>query len=165
MRRFRLAPWLRRGLEAAVVAAIVAVASLAGNRLAAGAGPYPLPAGPAGGLVLAPEVLALGVLTCAYPLAMAATRSDAVFGAAVAFLVAADLTIVFGAGPLLLPDGESQVSGGAFVALLGAGPALVGLVAGQVLTPLGFGRRAGAVAAILAAVAATGILVVLGMAR
>lgn len=165
MPRLRVAPWLRRGLEAAVVAAIVAVALLAGNRLSAGAGPYQLPAGPAGGLALAPAVLALGVLSCAYPLAMAATRSDAVFGAAVAFLVAADLTIVFAAGPLLLPDGESQVSGGAFVALLSAGPAIVGTIAGQVLTPLGFGRRAGALAAILAAVVAIGILAIVGMAR
>lgn len=164
MPRLRVAPWLRRGLEAAVVAAIVAVAVLAGNRLSAGAGPYQLPAGPAGGLALAPAVLALGVLTCAYPLAMAATRSDAVFGAAVAFLVAADLTIVFGAGPLLLPDGESQVSGGAFVALLSAGPAIVGVLAGQVLTPLGFGRRAGALAATLAAVVAIGVLATVGMA-
>ncbi|HEY0444588.1 MAG TPA: hypothetical protein VGC90_10220 [Candidatus Limnocylindrales bacterium] len=164
MPRLRLAPWLRRGLEAAVVAALVAIASLAGNRLAAGGTAYPVPSGAVGALVLAPAVLALGVLTCAYPMAMAPTRADAVFGALVAFLVAADLTIVFGAGPMLLPNG-AQLSGGAVVALLGAAPAIVGLAAGQVLTPLGFGRRAGAVGAVLAATVAVGVLAVAAMPR
>jgi len=72
-------PWLRRGLEAALVAAVVAIASLWGDRLSAGA-PYPFPGGPAGALQVAPAVLAIGVLTTAYPVAMAATRGDAVMG-------------------------------------------------------------------------------------
>ena len=49
-------------LLAAIVAAIVAIASLAGDRLSAGGASYALPDGPVGGLVLAPAVLALGVL-------------------------------------------------------------------------------------------------------
>ena len=158
MPRFRLEPWLRRGLEAAVVAAIVAIASLAGNRLSAGGGPYPLPAGLPGALVLAPAVLGLGVLTCAYPLAMAATRSDATFGAIAAFLIAADLTVIFAPDRIILARTDVQVPGGLFVALLAIGPAAVGLVGGQVVTPLGIGRRAGAVAAILAAVVAAVVL-------
>jgi hypothetical protein len=164
MPRLRLAPWLRRGLEAAVVAALVAIASLAGNRIAAGAAAYPVPSGAIGALVLAPAVLALGVLTCAYPVAMAPTRSDAVLGAGVGFLIAADLTIVFGAGPMLLPNG-AELSGGAFVALLGAAPAVIGLAAAQVLTPLGFGKRAGALGAILAAVVAVAVLAVAAIPR
>ena len=157
MPRFALAPWLRRGLEAAVVAAIVAIASLAGNRLSAGGGAYPLPAGPTGALVLAPAVLALGVLTCAYPLAMAATRSDASFGALAAFLIAADLTVIFSPDRIVIGPTDVQVPGGLFVALLALGPALVGLAGGQIAT-LGFGRRAGAVAAILAALVAVVVL-------
>ena len=157
MPRLALAPWLRRGLEAAVVAAIVAIASLAGNRLSAGGGAYPLPAGPTGALVLAPAVLALGVLTCAYPLAMAATRSDAIFGALAAFLIAADLTVIFAPDRIIIWPTDVQVPGGLFVALLALGPAFVGLAGGQIAT-LGFGRRAGAVAAILAAVMAAVVL-------
>ena len=161
----RLSPWLRRGLEAAIVAAIVAIASLAGDRLSAGGGSYALPDGPVGGLVLAPAVLALGVLTCAYPLAMAATRSDAILGAIAAFLVAADLTIVLASDPILLGAGDRQIAGGLFVALLALGPALMGLLGGQVLTPLGFGRRAGASAAILAAIVAAGVLEIVAIAH
>ncbi|MFL5678982.1 MAG: hypothetical protein ACJ77B_00105 [Chloroflexota bacterium] len=157
MRRYRLATWLRRGLEAAIVAAIVAIASLAGNRLAAGGGTYALPLGVAGALTLAPAVLALGALATAYPIAMSPTRSDAVFGAVVGFLVAADLTIILSPAAIILPD-ESQLPGGALVGLLAAAPAIVGIAASQVVTPLGFGRRAGAGAAILSAIVAGGIL-------
>ncbi len=165
MPRLRFTPWLRRGLEAAVVAAIVAIGSLAGDRLSAGGGPYVLPDGPISGLVLAPAVLALGVLTCAYPIAMAATRTDAVLGAAAAFLVAADLTIVFAADRILLGPANDQMAGGLLVALLALGPAVMGLLGGQILTSLGFGRRAGAVAAILAAIVAAGVLEIIAVAR
>src|SRR5829696_1968105 len=56
-------PWLRRGFEAAVAAAIVAVASLAGDRLGPAGVAFPFPPGPTGALLLAPAVLGLGVLT------------------------------------------------------------------------------------------------------
>lgn len=165
MPRLRLTPWLRRGIEAAVVAAIVAIASLAGDRLSAGGGPYVLPDGPIAGLVLAPAVLALGVLTCAYPIAMSATRMDAVLGAAAAFLVAADLTIVLSSDPVILGAADQQIGGGLLVSLLAIGPAAMGLLGGQILTPLGFGRRAGAAAATLAAFVAAGVLAIVGVAR
>jgi hypothetical protein len=157
MRRYRLATWLRRGLEAAIVAAIVAIASLAGNRLSAGGGTYALPIGLAGGLTLAPAVLALGALATAYPIAMSPTRSDAVFGAVVGFLVAADLTIILSPTPIILPD-DSQLPSGALVGLLAIAPAIVGIIASQVVTPLGFGRRAGAGAAIASAIVAAAVL-------
>jgi hypothetical protein len=165
MARVRLTPWLRRAVEAAVVAGLVAIATLTGNRLSAGGAEYALPDGPLGGLVLAPAVLALGVLTCAYPTAMAATRADGILGAAAAFLIAADLTIVFAGNRIILGAAEQQLSGGLLVALLALGPAIMGLLGGQLLTPLGFGRRAGAVAAILAAIVAIGVLGIVAVAR
>ena len=165
MARVRLTPWLRRGLEAAVVAGLVAIATLTGNRLSAGAGPYELPNGLMGGLVLGPAVLALGVLTCAYPIAMAATRADAILGSIAAFLIAADLTIVFAGDRVILGTAEEQLAGGLLVALLALGPAVMGLLGGQLLTPLGFGRRAGAVAAILSAGVAVGVLGIVAVAR
>ncbi|HKG56415.1 MAG TPA: hypothetical protein VKA85_04145 [Candidatus Limnocylindrales bacterium] len=157
MPRYRLATWLRRGLEAAVVAAVVAIASLAGNRLSAGGSDYAIPTGLAGAVVLAPAVVALGALATAYPIAMSPTRSDAVFGAVVGFLVGADLTIILSPAAIILPGG-SQLPGGALVGLLATAPAIVGIIASQVVTPLGFGRRAGAGAAILASVVAALVL-------
>ena len=47
MPRLALPTWLRRSVEAAVVAALVAIASLLGAELSTAAGPYPLPTGPA----------------------------------------------------------------------------------------------------------------------
>jgi len=165
MARVRLTPWLRRAVEAAVVAGLVAIATLIGDRLSAGGVAYTLPDGPLGGLLLAPAVLAVGVLTCAYPIAMAATRADAVLGAVAAFLIAADLTIVFAGDRIILGATEQQLAGGLLVALLALGPAVMGLLGGQLLTPLGFGRRAGAVAAILSAIVAFGVLGIVAVAR
>jgi hypothetical protein len=159
MPRLRVAPWLRRGIEAAVAAAIVAIAALAGERMSAGGTVYPVPAGIAGVLVLAPPVLALGVLTVAYPVAMAPTRSDALMGAITAFLVAADSTVVLAGSPFSLERAGREVPGGLLVGLLALIPAIAGLVGGQLATPLGFGRRAGAIGALVAAIAT---LVVLG---
>jgi hypothetical protein len=165
MPRLRLPPWLRRGLESAAVAAVVAIATLYGNRLSAGSGAYALPHGPLGALVLGPAVLALGVLPCAYPLAMAATRSDAIFGAMAGFLIAADLTIVLAPQPILLGPADQHLAGGLFVALLAIPPAAIGLLGGEMLTPLGFGRRAGAIAAAVSATVAVIVLLVVAIAR
>ena len=161
----RLAPpaWLRRSLEAAIVAALVALASLIGAGLTAGAEPFALPAGAAGSLLLAPAVLALGVVTCAYPVAMAATREDAIFGAIAAFLVAADLTVVLAGGRIVLGRSQAGLGGGLLVAALALGPALAGLALSQLATPLGFGRRAGAIGAVTAAVVASVVLVALAL--
>jgi hypothetical protein len=165
MPRLALPPWLRRGLESAAVAAVVAVATLYGNRLSAGSSAYALPDGPLGALVLAPAVLALGVVPSAYPLTMAATRSDAIFGAMAGFLIAADVTVVFSPQPVLLGPAEQEIAGGLLVALLALPAAAFGLLGGQFLTPLGFGRRAGAIAATVAGAVALIVLVVVAIAR
>ncbi len=163
MPRLPLPAWLRRALEAATVAAIVSIGSLAGEQLTTGPGAYPLPAGPAGMLLLAPAVLALGVVTSAYPPAMAATRGDAALGSVAAFLVAADLTIILAGGRILLEPSETNLPGGLLVGLVALPAATVGVVAGQLLTPLGFGRRAGAIGAIVSAGTAVALLLIIGM--
>jgi hypothetical protein len=159
MPRLALPTWLRRSVEAAIVAALVAIASLLGAEMATTAGPYPLPSGPAAALVLAPAVLALGVVAASYPIAMAATREDALFGAAAAFLLAADLAVVFAGRSILLDGPQIEIGGGLLVAGLAIGPALAGIVGAQAATPLGFGRRAGAICALVAGVVAAVILV------
>jgi hypothetical protein len=165
MPRLRLSPWLRRGLESAAVAAIVAIATLYGNRLSAGVDPYALPRGPLTALVLAPAVLALAVVPCAYPVAMAATRSDAIFGALAGYLIAADVTVVFAPQAILIGAAGQQIPGGLLVSLLALAPAFTGLLGGQLFTPLGFGRRAGATAALVAAVVAAIVLLTVSVAR
>ncbi len=159
MPRLGLPSWLRRAIEAAVVAAIVALSPLIGSLL--GSDRYAVPVGAAGALVLAPAILALGVLTISYPMAMAATRTDALLGAVGAYLIAVDLAIVFAGGRILLPRPGIEAAAGPLLGALALLPALAGLVAGQLATPLGFGRRAGALSAIVSAVVALGVLVVL----
>jgi hypothetical protein len=147
-------PWLRRGLEAAVVGAIVAIASFAGDRMGTSAGPVSQPAGPTGAVLLAPAVLAIGVITTTYPVAMAATRSDAILGVLAAWLVAVDLTIVFVGGHLVLDSAGFQLPAGVVVGLVALAPLGAALIASQVGASLGFGRRAGALAAVASAVGA-----------
>ena len=159
MPRLALPTWLRRSVEAAIVAALVAIASLLGAEMGTAAGPYPLPSGPAAALVLAPAVLALGVVAASYPIAMAATREDALFGAAAAFLLAADLAVVFAGRAILLDRPDLEIGGGLLVAVLALGPALAGIVGSQVAIPLGFGRRAGALCALVAGIVAAAMLI------
>jgi hypothetical protein len=163
MPRLRVAPWLRRAIEAAIAAAILAVGFLFGEGLSTGGQIYPVPSGVPGMLVLAPPVLALAVITVAYPVMMAATRSDALMGAVAAFLIAADATIVVASAPFVLEGIGRELRGGVLVALLALLPALVGLAGGQFATPLGFGRRAGAIGAIVAAATAIAIILVVGV--
>ncbi len=138
----------------------MAVTPLLGDLLA-GPEPHPLPTGIGGALQLAPAVLALGVVTTAYPVAMAATRSDALLGAIAALLLAADATLILAAGRIVLPNQGVEVGAGLLAAALALVPAVLGLAAGQLATPLGFGRRAGGLTALVAAVAG---LVALGIA-
>ncbi|MDQ2965880.1 MAG: hypothetical protein M3R57_08540, partial [Chloroflexota bacterium] len=111
-----------------------------------------------GALLLAPAVFGLAVLPVAYPVAMAATRGDAILGAFAAFLIASDLTIVLVGGHVVLVPGGVELASGLLVGTLAAGPAIIGLIVGELLTPFGFGRRAGAIVAITAAVAAAAVL-------
>jgi hypothetical protein len=161
MRALRLLPpWLRRGLEAGIIAALVAIVTLFGATTAAAAGRIAFPPGLAGSLLVAPGVLALGVITVGYPIAYAATRPDAVFGALVAFLGSAALTaaVIRTQADLSGFEGRSMALG-VLVGELALGPAIVGLGASQVLTRLGFGRRAGAFATVSSGVFALVILV------
>jgi hypothetical protein len=120
-----------------------------------------LPSGVGAGLVLALPVFSLGVLGVAYPVAMAATKGDAILGAIVAWVVGADLlaiaTVVMGQQLLLVGAGIT-VPLGVAASVFAAPAALSGLLAAQLFTPLGFGRRAGRFAAIAAAAVATPIL-------
>jgi hypothetical protein len=154
MGSIRLPAWLRRGLEAGVFAtllSLVTVVTLGWEHQ--GPGPVILPSGPGAGLVLALPVLSLGVLAVAYPVAMAATKGDAILGAIAAWIVGANLlaiiTILIGQRVLLVGAGVT-VSFGIVAGLVAAPAALSGLLAAELLTPLGFGRRAGRYAAIAA---------------
>ena len=163
MPRQLVPPWLRRALEAAAVSGVVAIGALAGAGLASG-GPYVLPPGVQGALLLAPAVFALAVLPVAYPVAMAATRGDALLGALAALLIASDVTIVFAGGRVALTAGGPELGSGLLVSMLAVGPAIVGLLSAQVFTPLGFGRRAGAIVAVVAAILAVVVLAAIALA-
>jgi hypothetical protein len=165
MGRLRLPAWLRRGLEAGIFAALlslVTVVTLAWEHR--GPGPLILPSGLGAGLVLALPVISIGVLAVAYPVALAATRGDAILGAITAWIVGADLLALLTAAMgqrLLLPAIGVTLPFGVVAGLFAAPAALGGLLAAQLFTPLGFGRRAGRIAAIAAACVATPILLLL----
>lgn len=162
MGRLRLPRWLRRGLEAGVFAALlslVTVVVLAWERK--GPGPTILPDGLGAGVVMALPILSIGVLSVAYPVALAATRDDAILGAVAGWITAADLlalvTAVIGQRLLLVEVGIT-VPLGVAAGLFAAPAALGGLLAAVLLTPFGFGRRAGRFAAVAAALIGTPII-------
>jgi hypothetical protein len=150
-------------LEAAAAAGLVAVVSLVGGRLSAGTGIVVLPRDPSGMLLLAPSVLALGVIPAAWPTAMAATRTDAVFGSLAGFLIAADATVLLAGGRLRVEGTAADLPVGFLAVILAALPLALGVAAGQLMSPVGFGRQAGSRSAIVAAVAAMVMLVGLAM--
>ena len=164
MGHLRLPAWLRRGLEGGAFASLfsmITVVTLSWER--DGPGPLILPAGLGSSLVLALPVLAMGVVAVAYPVMMAATRSDAVLGAVVGWIVGADLiailTVASDQRVLLLGAGVTVPLG--VVAGAAAAPAaLGGLLAAELFTPLGFGRRAARLAAGAATTIALLVLVV-----
>jgi len=158
----RLAPWLRRGLEAGLFSAVLALATVLAWRWDAAAGLQALPAGFGGTLLLALPVLSVGVFSVAYPIGLAATRSDAIMGGIAGFLVAADVValVAVGAGLRVAILHGFVLSVGLLAAVLAVAPAIVGLAVSQVVSPVGFGRRAGGWAAIAAAAVASPILVV-----
>lgn len=164
MPRPLLPSWLRRALEASIGAALLAVVTLAGDRMGTGGAPWPLPAGLPGALLLAPAVLALGVLPAAYPMAMAATRADALLGAVAGWLLAVDFTLLLTGGHVLLSALDQVVPTGVLVGGLSLLSLVAGVVASQLAIPLGFGRRAGGVAAVAAAIGALVALVLVSTA-
>jgi hypothetical protein len=166
MRRLRPPSWLRRAIEGALVGGGVAVVSLLGTGLGAGgtgAPPVALPSGPALPVLLAPAVLGIGVVAPTYPIALAATRGDAVLGAIAGFLLAADACLILTAGPVSLERAGVVLAAGALVSLLALPAALVGAVVGQAVAPLGFGRRAGAFTAAGAVISGAVVLCLLAL--
>jgi hypothetical protein len=154
-----LPPWLRRGLEAGIIAALVGIVTLLGAANSGAAGRIVLPAGPAGSLLLAPAVLSLGVITVGYPVAYAATRADAILGTITAFLIAALALALVVTTQVDMANYGRPMALGVLAGVLAVGPMLLGFAAGQVLTPLGFGRRAGAVSTATAGVLSFVVLV------
>jgi hypothetical protein len=163
MRPFRIPSWLRRAVEAGLAAGLVAVVSLVGGRLSAGSDLIVLPRGPSGVLLLAPSVLALGVIPAAWPTGMAATRLDAMFGSLAAFLIAADAAVLLASGQLHVDGTELRLPAGFLAVTLATVPCLAGIAAGQLGSPVGFGRQAGSRSAIVSAVATFVVLAALGL--
>ncbi len=105
---------------------------------------FALPKSIDGALIMLPAVLALTVLTIAYPVFLAATRADAVAGAIMAFVIAADMLI---AVSLVLGDDavvhvlNRSLPLGAIAVGWSVPAAVIALALGQ-FSPLGFGRSA-----------------------
>jgi len=157
MRALRLPSWLRRGLEAGIIAALVSIITLLGST--GGGSAVVLPEGAAGSLLLGPSVLALGVITVGYPIAYAATRADAVLGAVTAFLLGANLVALVVSTPAQLGGLGRTMALGVLVGVLALGPVVVGLAAAQLSSRLGFGRRAGAASAVASGGVAVMVLI------
>jgi hypothetical protein len=147
MNRARHIPaWLRRGLEAGVVGALLSAGSLVAFQASRPAPRITLPHGLDGALILLPAVLSLGVLVVTYPTSLAATRQDARLGGVAAFLIAADVLMLFS-----LIQRESvyvhmlsrSLPLGVVGVALAVPVAAIALVAGQVAATPGFGRSAG----------------------
>jgi hypothetical protein len=165
MRALRPPGWLRRGLEAGLFAGLLSLLTVIAYRWDRGAavGLAALPVGLAGSIVLALPVLAVGVFAVAYPIALTATRLDAILGAATGAIVAADLLalITVAAGERVAILGGANVLPVGFLAAILAMPAAVGgIAASQLFSPHGFGRRAGRIGAVAAVIVATPILLV-----
>lgn len=140
-----LVPWLRRGLEAGVFGALLSAGTVLAFQLSVPEPRLTLPTGVDGALILAPAVLALAVFCVSYPVMLAATREEALMGAIVAFLVAADLLMALS---VVLDESiryhplARMMPLGVLAAGLAVPPAVVGLLVGQLTTSLGFGRSA-----------------------
>jgi hypothetical protein len=165
MPAIRLPAWLRRGLEAGLFAGLLSLLTVVTYRWDRGAavGVGALPAGPAGTIVLALPVLAVGVFAVAYPIGLAPTRPDAILGAATGAIVAADLlaliTVIAGERVAIL-GGANVLPVGFLAALLAMPGAVGGIAASQLFSPHGFGRRAGRIGVVVAVAVATPILLI-----
>lgn len=144
--RLRLPPWLRRGFEAGIVGALLAIGTLAALHLSQPEPRLAIPHGVDGALIFAPAVMALGVFVVAYPTFLAATREEAILGVVAAFLVAADalMLISFLVGDQVIVHALSRTLPlGVVAAALALPVALAGLLVGQLTAPFGFGRSTG----------------------
>jgi len=160
--RLHLSPWLRRGIEAGVVGAVLALGTLAALHLSRPEPRLIIPNGVDGALIFAPAVMALGVFVVAYPTFLAATREEAVLGVFAAFLIAADvlMLISFTLGDQVFVHALARsLPLGVLGAALAVPVALVGLLVGQLTAPFGFGRSAGLRSALTGA--GLGLIIVL----
>ncbi len=157
-----LPPWLRHGLEAGVVGALLSAGTLVAFQVSRPAPRLEVPSGIDGSMILTPAVVALGVFVVSYPTLLASTRQEAVLGVVAAFLIASDVLMLIS---LIQPDAVTvhALSRNEPLGLIGvvlAFPvALVALLVGQTTAPLGFGRSAGLRSTMAGAVVA--LLVVL----
>jgi hypothetical protein len=161
-RRRPLPPWLRLGVQAGVVAALLSIGTLVAFQLGRPAPRLTLPHGFDTSLILSPAVVALGILVVAYPTFLAATREDAILGVLAAFLVAADvfMLVSFVAGDQVFVHLLSRSLPLGVVASAAAVPvAVVALLVGQFTAPFGFGRSTGLRSAMAGAVAGLAVVV------
>jgi hypothetical protein len=155
-------PWLRRGFEAGLVGAFLALGTLVALQLSRPEPRLVIPNGLDGSLIFTPAVVALGIFVVAYPTFLAATRVDAVLGVVAAFLVAADalMLVSFWLGDAVLVHLLSRTLPlGVVSAALAVPVAAIGLLVGQFTAPFGFGRSAGLRSAMAGAI--VGLIVVL----
>jgi hypothetical protein len=141
-----LTRWLSCGLQAGLIAGLLACGTVLAFRLGRPAPRLTLPNGIDGALILIPAVVALGIFAVSVPVFMAATRGDAILGAMAAFLIAADLlmgfSVLLGVSIWIHPLSRGLPLG--TVAAIVAVPVGVGgLLIGQLTARLGFGRSAG----------------------
>ena len=156
---------MRRGFEAGVIGALLALGTLVAFQLSRPAPRLFLPNGLDSALILLPAIVAIGVFVVSYPTFLAATREDAILGIVAAFLIAADafmaVSFVVRDDVLIHPLARSFPLG-VVAAAVAVPVAVAGLAVGQLTAPLGFGRSAGlrsavagaAVGLVLAVVAA-----------
>lgn len=162
-RRRLLPPWLRRGIEAGAIGALLSGGTLIAYQLSRPEPRVALPQGIDGSLILVPALLALGVLAIGLPVFLAGTRTEAILGAVVGFLVAADLlmAVSFVTRQLIAVHILSRsMPLGLVAAVLAIPVAAVGIIVGPLASEHGFGRSAGLRAVLAAAVVALAVALV-----
>ena len=157
--------WLRRGVEAGVVSALLSAGTLVAFQLSRPEPRVAVPDGLDGSMILTPAVLALGVFVVVYPTIMAATRQEAVLGALAGFLIAADLLMLISFAQrdsVVVHSLSRSIPLGLVGVVLSVPVAMVALAVGQMSAPLGFGRSAGLRSAISGAVIALAVVLFAG---
>lgn len=143
----RLIPaWLRRGFAAGAVGGLLSGATLLAFHLSRPEPRVALPQGIDGALILVPALLALGVLAVSLPIVLAATRSEAVFGALVGFMVAADLLMAVSfvsSQQIAVHVLSRSLPLGVVAAVLAIPAAVAGIAVGSLASEHGFGHSAG----------------------
>jgi hypothetical protein len=158
MRRRLFPRWLRRGLQAGAMGALLSCGTLLAFDLSRPAPRLALPNGIDGSLIIVPALLALGVLAAGVPVVLAATRTEALLGSAAGFMVGADLLMLISLFfPQQVAVGSLGVSWplGVLAAVLACPAGLAGVLVGPLLEAHGFGWSAGLRAVVASVVVAT----------